>query len=135
MVGYKYALIDALLLPARRRGVKARRLQKKGVADLLARAVLFVRRFVRPRKAAYCSQMVVESYAACGVFHDHDVAEACLSPNDLITIGNFTYKGFIWKKKRDGQKEPDFHPLDLNAPVSRSEQKYWMSERERAKTP
>jgi hypothetical protein len=121
MRGQKYARLDAALLPLRRRAVKRRgKLRFFSKKDWLARLALFARRHSLRRNSTFCSQLIVECYAACGVYHDRDVVEAAVSPNDLVTEGHFVYKGYLSK-----ETEPVFHLLDVNAPLSRRKSLTW----------
>lgn len=122
MRGRKYGRLDAALLPFRRRAVKRRgKLRFFSKKDWFARLALFARRHRPPRNSTYCSQLIVECYAACGVYHDRDVVEAVVSPNDLVTENHFVYKGYLSRKA-----DPNFHLLDVNAPISRRKSLTWL---------
>ncbi|KIQ02405.1 hypothetical protein RU07_11720 [Agrobacterium tumefaciens] len=121
MRGQKYARLDAALLPLRRRAVKRRgKLRFFSKKDWFAALALFARRHRPPSNSTYCSQLIVECFAACGVYGDRDVVEAAVSPNDFLTEGHFSYKGYLSRKI-----EPSFHLFDVNAPLSRRERLTW----------
>ena len=120
-IGYRYASLDAALLPLRRWAMQAKLSGRS--RGLLQRASSFAcawRRSFPPKRATYCSQLIVQSYAAAGLFPARYVTEASMSPNDLITSDAFSYMGYISSKEN-----PEFHEMDVNAPIRRRHCRQW----------
>lgn len=127
-----YAMSDVKLLPFRRRVVRTRgypgpRLQRLGLSPIywLGKIALHYRRHFPPKGTTYCSQMVIEVYATVGFFHQDQLEEAAISPNDLASDNYLRCIGFITNKTFDGTAPPAY-PMDLFAP-SDGLRKKWSS--------
>lgn len=120
-IGFKYAHIDARLLPLRRLAVKARYFRElRSIPAKLGKLAIAWRKYFPPKDAVYCSQLVVEAYEKAKFFTPLDVVEAARAPNDLLLENEFEYVGFI-----SNESKPKFHILDVNAPVTRDKIAQW----------
>jgi hypothetical protein len=125
-----YAMGDVKLLPFRRRVVRTRgyvfpRLVLLRLSPIywFGKIALLYRRHFPPEGSTYCSQMVIEAYAAAGFFNPDHLEEAAISPNDLA-IGNFfRCIGFLTRRTFDGTPPPSY-PMDLFAPSAGLREKW-----------
>ncbi len=120
-LGFRYAKLDALLLPIRRYALK-RHFSVRGQSYITKSLNLSfrIRKFLPSMNAIYCSQMVVEVYSKIGLFGKINVDQGAFSPNDLISQNCFTYMGYISNKT-----SPNFHSHDILAPILRYQTRRW----------
>ncbi len=68
-IGFRYAKLDALLLPIRRYALKGKFSgYPRGILKRVSTLALYFRHRFPPKNAVYCSQMVVETYFKIGLF-------------------------------------------------------------------
>jgi hypothetical protein len=119
-VGYRYAWLDMFMLPFRRRAYwrkwNPRRSKWDWVTErawlaLLGSYLTSLRLRHSPSRKIFCSQIIVEAYAAIGHFPPGLVEAGVFTPNDLAADTFFTYEGWL-----STTNAPPWHPLDPYSP-------------------
>ena len=118
-IGYRYAWLDAVTLPLRRRFYWRRHGPRRKMdwvtgrawLSLLGNCLTWLRRHYPPPKKIFCSQVIVEAYAAIGYFPLELAEEGVFTPNDLAVDTIFVHQGWLCSKSK-----PTWHPLDPYSP-------------------
>lgn len=128
---YRYAWLDAIALPLRRRAYYRRWNPFRSKWDwvsgrawlpLLGRCLIALRRRHPPSKKIFCSQIIVDAYAAIGHFPPDLANAGIFTPNDLAVDNSFTHMGWL---AVTGQ--PTWHPLDPYSPAPVGQRKWSFS--------
>ena len=119
-LGYRYAWLDAIALPLRRRAYYRRWNPLRSKWDwitgrawlaLLGSCLIWLRLRFPPSKKIFCSQIIIEAYAAIGYFPEGLVESGIFTPNDLAVDSSFTYSGWLAPTTNS-----IWHPLDPYSP-------------------
>lgn len=130
-VGFRYAWLDAITLPLRRRAYYQQWTPRRSKWDwvtgrawlaLLGRCLTSQRRRHPPSTEIFCSQIIVEAYGAIDYFPRELVESGIFTPNDLAVDTYFTYQGWLHIPNQD----PTWHPLDPYSPEP-VDQRMWPS--------
>jgi|GEM_PF-3425641 len=120
-IGYKYAWLDAIGMPFRRIAIRARPFGVKPAFSGLGNWLVARRaRHGCPARKIYCSQMIVEAYAAAAIYSPTHVLEAAMSPTDLVNGTDFEYVGWLSQAAK-----PEFNELDIHAPTHTKSVRQW----------
>lgn len=130
--GYRYAWLDAITLPLRRRAYWQRWNPHRSKWDwvtgracltLLGSRLTSLSQRHPPSKKISCSQIIVEAYAAIDYFPQELVEPSIFTPNDLAVDNFFAYKGWLYIPNED----PTWHPLDPYSPEPVDQRKWHFS--------
>jgi len=117
---YRYAWLDAITLPLRRRAYWRRWNPHRSKWDwitgsawlaLFGRCLISLRQRHPPSQKIFCSHVIVETYASIGYFPMKLADSGVFTPNDLAVDSSFTYIGWLSKTNK-----PIWHPLDPYSP-------------------
>lgn len=105
----RYAWMDAITLPARRRAYyyQLSGNKKFSLAALIGRGLIALRRILPPSsKKTFCSRMVIEAYANIGYLWKEHSLECAFTPYDLAVQGIFDEEGWLCNIAN-----PSWHPF------------------------
>lgn len=120
LIGYDYAWLDAITLPARRanyylnyfpRKTRFNFLRWRRWVGLLGGILNFLRKRFPPKNKIFCSQIIAEAYGAIGYIRDDLVKSGIFTPNDLAVTNFATRLGWI-----SMENNPNWHPFDPYSP-------------------
>jgi len=129
-IDYPYACLDAITLPLRRRaywrmyGPRRKRdwLTGRAWLALFGNCLIWLRSRHPPLKKTFCSQIIVEAYAAIGYFPPKLAQAGVFTPNDLAVDTIFEYQGWLCSNN-----SPTWHPLDPYSPLPVGQRKWRFS--------
>ena len=123
--GCGYAWFDAITLPARRRNYWSRlgHPRTRSVVAVIGALLIAIRRRWPPTATkTFCSRMVIEAYAAAGIFNAKAVQECAITPLEFAADGNFSYEGWLYEPP-----SPQWHPFDPYSPEPVSQRRWRFS--------
>lgn len=117
--GYRYAWIDAITLPLRRQAYwrrygrhrKREWITGRAWITLLGKCLTSLRRRQPSPEKTFCSQIIVEAYAAINYFPPELAQAGVFTPNDLAVDTFFVHQGWLCKTNN-----PTWHHLDPYSP-------------------
>lgn len=128
---YRYAWLDAITLPLRRRAYWRTWNPYRSNWDwitgsawlaLLGHCLTSLRQRHPPSQKIFCSQVIVEAYASIDYFPMKLAKSGVFTPNDLAVDTSFTYVGWL-----SNTTQPIWHPLDPYSPEPVSQRQWRFS--------